>query len=79
MRSCRDRTDDTRGGEVYRSATLGPLVRGELTVGQGAVDVQTGGFEVHIPPLESQQLAGPQAGVDGQHVKGFEPLPFGSP
>src|SRR5829696_4300075 len=41
---------------------------------QGAPHLQRPGLKVNISPLEAEQLALTQPGVDGEDVEGFEPV-----
>src|SRR5215210_6456508 len=43
-----------------------------LATGERPTNPDGGEVEINVRPLERQQLASPYAGVDGEHVEGFE-------
>src|SRR5215212_1548561 len=69
-------------GEIDGTAALLGLwlPQGHLTprAGEGAAYTEYAALEIHVLPLEGQELALAQAGSDGQDVEGFEPVAAGS-
>src|SRR5215208_464552 len=67
-----------RRGELHGSTTAfglrSPKHRATLRSGQRAPHLQRSGLKVNVAPLEAEQLALPQPGVDGEDVEGFEPV-----
>src|SRR3712207_3028370 len=55
----------------------GDQLGASLRRGQGAPYLKRPGFEVDVVPLEPEQLALPEPGVDGEHVEGFEAVSAG--
>src|SRR5215218_4416393 len=42
---------------------------------EGMSQAEHAALKIHVLPLEAQEFAFPHAGVDGQHIEGFEPIP----
>jgi len=68
---------DGGGGETHAAATLGSLRDGELFVRVGAADPEHAVFEIKIVPPKPEQLALPQAGMNGKHVESLQAVTGG--